>query len=400
VLAPGLLANGGLEATSKGEFAKAGLSVALDVADTASQVEKALARGGADEDGADVAIVPLPTLVAAWERLRALNLAAFHVVAWSRGRESILTKHPLTQLPAQGELTFAGAPGDAATFLGLFALEKSGIELGRVSFEDKPSALVTTLSKGDKRSDDAKPAKATLSTSEASRLIPWVAVAQRSLVTGQPETLIAWAKAWHAGLDALHKDAATAARTIGNLDGAPEPLTLLERLGELAPVTLAENAELFALSGRSAVTLETLFDACWHAWKETRVLGTPQPERAPLSDRIVAGLARAEPKLLEVPDASDAKPKRADGKPRTILVRVVRGAALDDEAVIAELGMLAGIFHRSAIALSVHGVPKKKHDEIVSLAVDRYALDRGRVSAGKAPARPSTQATIEIFEPR
>lgn len=404
VIVPGVLANGGLAPSKKGEFGKAGLEVSFQAVDAAGKVEKALARGGSDDDGADVAILPLPALVAGWERLRALNLAAFYVVAWSRGRETLASsKDSLSALPAQGEISVDAKSSEAATFLALTALELAGVEPSRVTIGGKGPALVTAHSKErDKSGERHKQADILLSTADASRLVPWVAVAQRSLVTGQPDALIAWAKAWHAGQKLLDKDAATAARTIGALDGAPEPLVLLERLGELAPVSLSDNAELTGLSGRGAVTLSSLFERAWRLWREARLLSTPSPERAPTIDLVVAGVARAAPKLLEpsAPTSAGEEPKPSSTKPRVLVTRRVPGTKLDGddrEALVTELGITAGIFHRSTLRVSVHGVPKKKGDEIVQLAVDRYGLDGARIERGKAAARPATTATIEVL---
>lgn len=259
--------------------------------------------------------------------------------------------------------------------------------------------MLRAESRARAKSDEKPSTNIVLSTSEASRLIPWVAVAQRSLVTSQSDTLIAFVKAWTAGQHSLESDAAGGARTIGNLDGAPEPLTLLERLGELEPVRPAENTELFALSGRGAVTLRALFDLHFRLWKDTRVLTAPAPERSPINDLIVAGIARAEPKLLKTPAPSETKPK-APATAKALLVRRVAGAKLDDDAVIEAIGTLAGIFHRSALSVSVHGAPKKKADEIIELTVDRYAIAPGRIIAGKAAAKPNVMTTIEILEPR
>jgi hypothetical protein len=92
------------------------------------------------------------------------------------------------------------------------------------------------------------------------------------------------------------------------------------------------------------------------------------------------------------------KGKAAGAKP--LIARRVPGTKLDDEAIVSELGTIAGIFHRSSLRITVHGAAKKKTEEVVKLAVDRYALGAERITLGKAPARPNVLATIEILEPR
>lgn len=101
-----------------------------------SAVEGALARGGGDKDGADIAVVPFCELVASYERLRALSPEAFFVVGWSRGREALVsardalpspTDKPDPKADPKAGVPLVGEAGDAATFLGLFALDANGI---------------------------------------------------------------------------------------------------------------------------------------------------------------------------------------------------------------------------------------------------------------------------------
>ncbi|HSO34878.1 MAG TPA: hypothetical protein VLT33_20255, partial [Labilithrix sp.] len=56
---------------------------------TLDAVEARLARGGNDPVGADIAVLPLPAFVLAYDRLRALDPRAFVVVGFSRGREEV-----------------------------------------------------------------------------------------------------------------------------------------------------------------------------------------------------------------------------------------------------------------------------------------------------------------------
>ena len=134
--APGVLANGGLDPAANSDFSAAGLDLHLNVVDSMATVEGALARGGADKDGADIALVPFSQFVAASERLRALSPEAFFVVGWSRGREALISsKDTLPGPDAKGEvkeLKMMGAAGEPATFLGLFALDAAGIPASSV----------------------------------------------------------------------------------------------------------------------------------------------------------------------------------------------------------------------------------------------------------------------------
>lgn len=79
-----------------------------------SDVEAALAKGGGATGGADLAIVPLASYVASYERLRALAPEIVFVVGWSRGRE-VLYGADATELAKTARssrpVVVAGAPG-------------------------------------------------------------------------------------------------------------------------------------------------------------------------------------------------------------------------------------------------------------------------------------------------
>src|SRR5262249_32300007 len=80
--APAVLANGGLDPTEASDFTAAGVTTHVRPMEAMSAIEGALARGGGDKDGADVAVVPFSDLVASYERLRALSPEVFFVVGW------------------------------------------------------------------------------------------------------------------------------------------------------------------------------------------------------------------------------------------------------------------------------------------------------------------------------
>ncbi len=128
--APGLLANGGADPAPTSDFAAAGLEVHIAPTDAASSLEAALARGGEDKDGADIAILPLPTFVASYERLRALALDIFFVTGWSRGHEAILAGK--AEWPTKGEVKLAAIGGSPAAFVALWAFDLQGIAPGQV----------------------------------------------------------------------------------------------------------------------------------------------------------------------------------------------------------------------------------------------------------------------------
>lgn len=417
--AAGVIANGGLEPSPESEFHAVGVDTRFAVTDTMSGVEGALARGGADKDGADVAIVPFSGFVASYERLRALSPEAFFVVGWSRGREALISAKDALPAPSDkaesktAQVAMVGAPGEPATFLGLFALDAEGIPPSSVRLvapggrgDDPPLAAVDR----DAIPADSARRNILVTTADASRLIPFVAIAQRGLLEKNGRALSAWARAWLEGTKRLESAAADAARQIATTQGAPEPIVLLKRLGEVASASLNDNVRVVGLSGRGALTLEVLFQRSWQIWRSAGLLATPAPEVAPVTTTVIASLARSFPSLIgpTVPPkagaasaASSAAAKargNADALRAMITYRQPEGK-LDDAALLASAGFFADVFARSALRVAViraGGVdgPATKH--LVDEAQERFDVPAARLVAAKKAA-PKAAAAIEIL---
>ena len=398
--AAGVLANGGVDPAPAGEFAKAGLDVHIAVASSGSSLEAALARGGEDKDGADVAILPLPTFVASYERLRALSLDMFFVIGWSRGREAIASAK--AEWPSKGDVKLAGAAGDPATFLALWAFDLGGVPASQVkllgpstSATDAPYAAVDRSSP---LPADASRSALLLTTADAPRLVPFVAVAPRGLIEQRSRALTAWAGAWLAGARKLSQDAPAGARTIAATKGAPEPLALLQTLGQSAPATLADNVRMAGLSGRSAVTLETLFQRSWALWRAASVLATPSPEAAPVSTGIISALARAEPGLAAAtPD--DVKPQQPAPSAKVLLAYRQPDGKLDDTALVTTAGFLAGVFERAPLRLGVNAggaIDKARTKKVIDDTLGRFGLAPTRITPA-AKSLPQSSAFIEVL---
>jgi hypothetical protein len=377
--APLLLENGGLSTKS----------FAISVVDEMKDVENALARGGVDKAGADVAIVPLPNLVMSYDRLRALSPVVVFVSGWSRGREVLAGKEPLERMPAQGDVLVRSAGGDSALAFALFGLELAGVAPERVKLgepADKPklAALVR---------DELKPGDQTdilVSTGDASRFVPFVVIAPASFVEKESPTLTLLEKTWLAGVKHLESDPTAGARTIAGLPGAPEPLALLGRLGNVATISLSENAELLGLSGRGAVTIEALFARMFRLLKEAKLLTSQAPERSPIAPAIVAGLVRSEPSLAKPKSPENATTPKPKAQKALLVVRVEG----DEDEVAKEIAFVLGAFPRTRAKLTLHrGLAMKA---LVETLTGRYGLEADRIQPGKSEARGRTAATLEI----
>ncbi len=397
--APGLLANGGADPADKSDFSAAGLEVHIAPTDAVTALEAALARGGEDKDGADIAILPLPTFVASYERLRALSLDIFFVTGWSRGHDAIVGGK--AEWPAKGDVKLAGIAGSPATFVALWAFDLQGIAPSQVKLvaytEPAASAPFAAVDRSAQPPRDPMRDALLLTTADAPHLVPYVAVAPRGFIEQRSRALTAWAGAWLAGSRKLTQDPPGGARTVSATKGAPEPIALLQTLGQSSPATLADNVRAMGLSGRSAVTLDRLFQRAWALWRGASILATPAPDLAPVSTGVVSSLARAEPG--QAAGGDDDKPRDLGASPKTLITYRQPDGKLDEATLVATAGLLAGVFERAPLRLAVNAggtVDKARTKKIIDDATGRFGLAPGRiVAAGKSVAL--TSATIEVL---
>lgn len=393
LLAPALLAGNGLKSSAPSAFASADVLVSIAVANTMNDVERALASGSAASSGADLAVVPLSELVAAYERLRALDLRVFLVSGWSQGRDA-LTGASLSTLPTTGSVALDYSGNADALALGLLSLDLTGMSLDRVKVDERsPSALLHAKSGSMLEQDVSKQEDVVLSTREAARLLPYVLIAPRPLLEEREAVVAAFVQGWLAGADALLKDRAKAARTLSALEGAPEALGLLHALGDIEPIRLYENAELLGLSGRGAVSIEFLVDWQFRVRRAARVGRGSTPEQSLVDGRVVTRLVRSHPKLLQLPEPVKRSASAAAASV-PILQHVFQKD--DEEAIIGAVGVLAAVFPRNDVRLTLPSRAKRQ-GEWLDRATARYDLDRARLVAGSAAGKPGQAALVEVL---
>ena len=411
--APGVLANGGLEPSPSSDFLAAGVDTRIVTTDVMNVVEAALARGGADKDGADVAIVPFSQFVASYERLRALTPEAFFVLGWSRGREAVISsKDALPTLNEKGEpkeVKMIGVAGEPAAFLGLFALDAAGIPASSVRLVASDARVEDAAIAAVDR--DAAPADAArrnilLTTADASHLVPFVAVAQHGLLEKSRKALAVWARVWLDGTKKLASDSPTAARQIAAAPGAPEPIALLKRLGQTGNASLTDNARVAGLSGRGAVTLDSLFARTWRIWRASGLLATPAPEVAPINTSVIAALVHSNPELITPSVARAPSPAATGGKASNALdsLRVMitsrqAETKFDEGDLISAAAFFADAFERSSLRVSVvkgGGVDAAATKHLSDGVEERFDVASGRLSPAKK-AVPRSAGAIEIL---
>ncbi len=395
VLAPGIVANAGRNPGEGSAFTAAGLEVHLRESDDMSDVESQLARGGADENGADVAIVPLPAFAASFERLRALEPEVFLVVGWSRGHEAILGGKgaSLGKAKTGEEVRVATGHGDAATGFSLLALDLAGMPPPRLRLVNDPKGAdfaAVTRPFALETARDA-PNKLLLSTADATQAVPLVAVAPHGLVEAHGDALEAWSKVWLDGVSRLHKDVPAAARLVAQEAGAPEAAALLERLGLADLATVRANARALGLAGRSAVTIPALFQRYLRLWREAGAVTVPAPETPPVTTLVLAALARRESSS----GGPGSEPSASGGSNGSVLLAQRFADPKVDEATLVEaIGFLAGIFDRATIRVSTRAPALGK--AAVESAYGRYDVAQGRVVSGTTPTAGAS-ALLEVI---
>lgn len=369
-------------------------------------VEARLARGGNDSQGADVALVPLPAFVASYERLRALEPKVFLVVGFSRGREEVhanagaLLKPPpgadevkLVALgPAtSGDANMRQAGSESATVLGLFALDLLGVPPARIRMvpagsEAAKTAPYSAIVRG--ASDERKLA---LSSSDASRFIPIVAVAPKGVIDSRGKALDDWSKAWLEGLARAGKDAPGVARRLATKDnvtfaagvgGAPEALHLVERLGQIE-------------AAKPTVPIDVLMQRTWQLARAGGLTTSAAPDPLPLDARATTATAKPASTGGGDADAGAFGPMPAGATP-LVLYRAVDTAA-DANAVAAQIGFLSGVFERAVFRISAKGGDKAAKN-IAGIARDKHEVPASRLATVAAEPQGAF-AAVEILAP-
>lgn len=380
-LGPGVIANDTTGGKASAFKAK-NLDVSFTNAASLEDLESALAKGGAEPTGADIAIMPLSSFVASYERLRALAPEVVFVIGWSRGREALYGDKvtALAKLPANGSIKLAASPGKPETFLALFLLDLAGVPASRVDLVQPgvPAPLSATF-----RATQQRPAGKLLVTSaDTPHLVPIVAVAPHGLVTSHAKQLEEWAHVWLDGVAKLQADVPAGARLVAAQPGAPQVVGIIEALGQVEFASLRENAIAAGLSGRGQLTLDENFRTTWRIWRDAGVLTTPVPDVSPLYPGTITALVRSSPAEAAQPPRPATAPSTA-GRPAVLLVaKGPPGAKPDLDAWVARVGFLASVFDRLPLRINVKGNAKLAQ-LVARTAQEQFALRATQIVVGK-----------------
>ena len=364
-LAPALLANAGKVPNKASVFSPSGLAVSVEPTDDLSRVVEALARGGALAGGADVAVVPLPRWLTVQDELQAIDPVVFYVAGWSQGREAVFAGSLAEAgVPDAGSQVRLGVGNMDAAYLALFGLDAMGISPRMVTFADpaaEPAPVwqaVDVLSVKAATSAGVRPAMQ-WTTAQASGLIPIVMVASRPWARAHTAALVTWLRGWWSGVTEGSGKIAEAARRLGEMEGAPEPLRLMRGMETWEPCSLKQNLELFELDTARGLPLRTVMMRTWGLLHEAQVAG-PSPTEMPLHAGVIEAAVRA-----RVPTDVDATSWRGSSASPTVAGagRVVLTRPLDEvdgyelARHVAELG---SVFPTAQLRVT----PKKKDGPI------------------------------------
>jgi hypothetical protein len=118
----------------------------------------------------------------------------------------------------------------------------------------------------------------------------------------------------------------------------------------------------------------------------------PAPDTAPVATSVFSALVRRDPALTQ---GSSTEPSRSPpAKPSVLLVHRVADAKVDEDALVADVGFLAGVFDRAALRVSAR--PAALAKSAVESAYGRFEIAPGRLLTGAAPAGVAP-AAIEVL---
>ncbi len=394
LLAPGQLGKQ-QPATREGSFASTALEVSFRATTDLGEVKAALARGGADNDGADIAIIPLPEMVAAYEDLRALKPQIFFIVGWSRGRDATYGLGSRTLLkPRKNKkpVKLLGDAGHASTLLSLYMLDLAGVPPGQVQLvtEAEHADFVAV----DRADEDTLPkgSRILVTTADARLLIPYVAIAPSGFLQNDRATR-AWLAGWLAGVAELQGDVPAAARKVAAIKDGPETIDLVRKLGQIDFAGLDDNVRRAGLSGRDAVTLDELFKLTWQLWRSAGAISTPTPRHAPFSGDALSSLvlgSKTKPTPVPVLTEYDFT--------TTPLLRIRLEANGNEDArarSLRRIALVSGVFAHSALRLGSRRSKAATTNEVDTLT-SRFGLAAPRFQANHRLSKNNSM-TLEVL---
>jgi hypothetical protein len=394
VLAPGVVANdGALPGSKQSIFRERGIEASFAALGSTADVGRALALGGDADGGAHLAVVPLSTLAAESDRLRALSLRVVYVAAWSEGSYALHgpSGDALLSLSPRDRPMIVGSPEQPEAIVALASFDLAGVDAEQVRWvaPRTAGARAAAWAVVDRGASGAEPGRhAVVSTADMPRLLPYVIVAPASETARADDGLSRFLRAWTEGSRRLESDPARAARHVAAGSEGADPMVLVERLGRLRFVQPPEAARALGMSGRDVVTVDTLYAYQCGLLSKAGVPVGPAPQGSIVSADPAAALMRESTGNGRLDPAPG---RRVGARAPSAIVRVKTRAR--GEALVDRTALVAGMFDGAEVALSTPGGDRAR-ELLVDRITDRWDLDPARFTDASHVPRAGTTLIV------
>jgi hypothetical protein len=244
-----------------------------------------------------------------------------------------------------------------------------------------------------------------MSTDDASRFVPFVAIAPKSALDAKGEQWNAFARAWIDGMGRASKDANAAQKLAAKtgvslaagVGGAPEAIVLIERLGKIETTAADKQQAWIGVNAKSPVTLATLLQRTWQLERAAGIVSSAAPEPLPIDARVATAIAPA-PAEKQHGDSGDADAGATFAPiPAGATTLVVYRAAADANAdsIAAQIAFLAGVFERASFRVTAKGGDKAAK-AIAVLARDKNGVAQTRLATATGEPQ-GTPASVEVL---
>lgn len=332
--APGIVANGGLDAGSAASVYKKqfGLDVKFVLLEDPAAKLAAFRKGDVDI---------MWNTVDNWAReasiLAEQNQQAKSIVMqdWSRGGDGIVSLSSINSIEGLKGRKIACTQFTPSHFLLLYLLAQSGlsaedraaVEKNIIFTQDAPAAAAMFKAKQVDAAVTWEPdlsgavtargdeAHILVSTTAATHIIADTLVARQDVIDSAPESVRDFLHGWFLGIEMMRKDPASSYAVVGKalkLDNE----TVSGMLSGLKLTPFADNAQFYGLTGGRA-HFETLFDTAFVIWRKKGLVTRAVNAKDWADTRFIAALAPAFPG--EKVEEAKVAPKAPSSQDRAII---------------------------------------------------------------------------------
>jgi len=328
--APGIVANGGLNAGANSLYKKKyGLDVKFVLLEDPSAKFAAFRNGDVDM---------MWDTVDSWAREASMlaesdqKAFAFLMQDWSRGGDGIVSLKTIKSVEDLKGKRIATTQFTPSHFLLLYLLNQSGlspddknaIEKKIVFTQDAPAAAAMFKAKEVDAAVTWEPdlsgavtareneAHVLVSTTAASNLIADVLVARQQVIDEAPETLQDFVHGWFEGIESMKSDPTNAHALVGRALKLDEE-TVSGMLSGMKLTPFADNAQFFGLTGQPS-HFEAVFNTAFVIWRKKGIVSKAVDAKDYVDTRFVAAQAThyadqkvIEPKIVAKPVSSTDK---------------------------------------------------------------------------------------------